>query len=102
MRALPIVIPMTKPKAQQHSLRRCARTQRFHQQHVGWVSAVNAALLVVAADDGIMPQTREHLAILDLLGINKGAVALTKMISARKSDSLRLKARLAPSSHAHA
>jgi selenocysteine-specific elongation factor len=31
---------------------------------------------VVAADDGVMPQTREHLAILDLLGIARGAVAL--------------------------
>ena len=36
------------------------------------------AILVVAADDGIMPQTREHLAILDLLGIGRGIVALTK------------------------
>ena len=39
---------------------------------------IDAALLVVAADDGVMPQTREHLAILDLLGIADGAVALTK------------------------
>src|SRR5262249_49540196 len=36
------------------------------------------ALLVVALDDGIMPQTREHLAIIDLLGIERGIVALTK------------------------
>jgi selenocysteine-specific elongation factor len=37
------------------------------------------ALLVVAADDGVMPQTREHLAILELLGVARGAVALTKI-----------------------
>ena len=39
---------------------------------------IDLALLVVACDDGIMPQTREHLAILDLLGISRGIVALTK------------------------
>ena len=51
----------------------------FINNMLAGVSAVNAALLVVAADDGIMPQTREHLAILDLLGISAGAVALTKI-----------------------
>ena len=39
---------------------------------------IDAALIVVAADDGVMPQTREHVAILDLLGIGDGAVAITK------------------------
>jgi selenocysteine-specific elongation factor len=39
---------------------------------------IDFALLVIAADDGVMPQTREHLAILQLLGVNAGAVALTK------------------------
>ena len=39
---------------------------------------IDFALLVVAADDGVMPQTREHLAILGLLGVDHGAVALTK------------------------
>jgi selenocysteine-specific elongation factor len=41
-------------------------------------SGIDFALLVIAADDGVMPQTREHLAILELLGIARGAVALTK------------------------
>jgi selenocysteine-specific elongation factor len=40
---------------------------------------IDFALLVVAADDGVMPQTREHLAILDLLGVSRGAVAMTKV-----------------------
>ncbi len=39
---------------------------------------IDFVLLVVAADDGIMPQTREHLAIVDLLGVERGVVALTK------------------------
>ena len=37
------------------------------------------ALLVIAADEGVMPQTREHLAILDLLRVKSGLVALTKI-----------------------
>jgi len=39
---------------------------------------IDFALVVIAADDGVMPQTREHLAILELLGVTRGAVALTK------------------------
>src|SRR5258708_13384657 len=46
---------------------------------VAGVGGIDFALLVVAADDGVMPQTREHLAILELLGITHGAVALTKI-----------------------
>ncbi|PRX20709.1 selenocysteine-specific translation elongation factor SelB [Paraburkholderia sp. BL18I3N2] len=42
-------------------------------------SGIDFALLVIAADDGVMPQTREHLAIVELLGIRQGAVALTKV-----------------------
>jgi selenocysteine-specific elongation factor len=40
---------------------------------------IDFALLVIAADDGVMPQTREHLAILELLAVSRGAVALTKV-----------------------
>ncbi|WP_321883556.1 selenocysteine-specific translation elongation factor [Paraburkholderia bannensis] len=40
---------------------------------------IDFALLVIAADDGVMPQTREHLAILQLLGVQHGAIALTKV-----------------------
>jgi selenocysteine-specific elongation factor len=42
-------------------------------------TGIDFVLLVVAADDGTMPQTREHLAILNLLGLSRGAVALTKI-----------------------
>jgi selenocysteine-specific elongation factor len=42
-------------------------------------SGIDFALLVIAADDGVMPQTREHLAIVQLLGIRLGAIALTKI-----------------------
>lgn len=52
--------------------------ERFIRNMLAGVASVDYALLVIAADDGPMPQTREHLAILDLLGVVHGAVALTK------------------------
>jgi selenocysteine-specific elongation factor len=52
--------------------------ERFVRNMLAGVASVDFALLVVAADDGPMPQTREHLAILELLGIRDGAVAITK------------------------
>ena len=52
--------------------------ERFVKNAVAGVSSVDLALFVVAADDGVMPQTREHLAILRLLGVREGIVALTK------------------------
>ncbi len=52
--------------------------ERFVHTMLSGASGIDAALLVVALDDGVMPQTREHAAILDLLGINRGVVALTK------------------------
>jgi selenocysteine-specific elongation factor len=53
--------------------------ERFIHTMLAGAAGVDYALLVVAADDGVMPQTREHLAILDLLGIEHGVVALTKI-----------------------
>ncbi len=52
--------------------------ERFIHNMLAGVGGIDLALLVIAADEGIMPQTREHLAILDLLGIRHGVVALTK------------------------
>ena len=53
--------------------------ERFVKNMVAGATGVNLALLVVAADDGVMPQTREHLEIMDLLGIRTGLVAITKI-----------------------
>jgi selenocysteine-specific elongation factor len=50
----------------------------FIENMLAGVGGIDAALFIVAADEGVMPQTREHLAILDLLGVGKGVVALTK------------------------
>jgi len=52
--------------------------ENFVRNMMAGATGVDLALLVVAADDGVMPQTREHLAILDLLGVSRGVVAITK------------------------
>lgn len=52
--------------------------ERFVRTMVAGVTGTDCVLFVVAADDGPMPQTAEHLAILDLLGVSRGLVVLTK------------------------
>lgn len=52
--------------------------ERFVHTMVAGASGIDFVLLVVAADDGVMPQTREHLAIIDLLGVRRGLVVLSK------------------------
>jgi selenocysteine-specific elongation factor len=52
--------------------------ERFVRNMLAGVGGIDLALLIVAANEGVMPQTREHLAILDLLEIRKGIVVVTK------------------------
>jgi len=52
--------------------------EKFVRHMVAGATGIDVALLVIAADDGPMPQTREHLAILNLLGVERAVVALTK------------------------
>ncbi|NQU66828.1 MAG: selenocysteine-specific translation elongation factor [Candidatus Marinimicrobia bacterium] len=52
--------------------------EKFVKNMMAGVSSVDAALLVIAADDGVMPQTREHLDILRLLDVKTGCIALNK------------------------
>ncbi|MBV8085989.1 MAG: selenocysteine-specific translation elongation factor [Chloroflexi bacterium] len=52
--------------------------ERFIKNMLAGVGGIDLALLVIAADEGVMPQTREHLAILDLLKVEHGIVVLTK------------------------
>ena len=53
--------------------------EKFVKTMVAGVNTIDMALLVVAADDGIMPQTEEHLEILNLLKVSTGLVAVTKI-----------------------
>jgi selenocysteine-specific elongation factor len=52
--------------------------ERLIKNMLAGVGGIDLALLVVAANEGVMPQTREHLAILDLLGVRRGLVVITK------------------------
>jgi len=52
--------------------------ERFVKNMLAGVGGIDLALLVVAANESVMPQTREHLAILDLLGISRGVAVITK------------------------
>ncbi len=62
----------------------------FIENMLAGVGGIDAALMVVAADEGVMPQTREHLAILDLLEIPRAVIALTKVDLVTEEDWLGL------------
>jgi selenocysteine-specific elongation factor len=62
----------------------------FIENMLAGVGGIDAALFIVAADEGVMPQTREHLAILDLLGVSTGVVALTKVDLAEDEEWVEL------------
>lgn len=53
--------------------------ERLVHTMLAGATGIDFGLLLVAADDGVMPQTREHLAVLSLLGVSRGAVAVTKI-----------------------
>ncbi len=62
--------------------------EKFVKTMVAGVSGIDLTVLVIAADDGIMPQTVEHLQIMELLGVRQGVIALTK-IDLVDSDRIR-------------
>ena len=62
----------------------------FIENMLAGVGGIDAAILVIAADEGVMPQTREHLAILDLLAVPTGLIALTKIDLVNDPDWLDL------------
>ena len=65
--------------------------ERFVRNMLAGVGAVDLALVVVAADDGVMPQTREHTAILDLLGVTECIAVVSKVdkVDAARADEVR-------------
>jgi len=62
----------------------------FIENMLAGIGGIDAALLIIAADEGIMPQTKEHIAILDLLGISPALIVLTKTDLASDSGWLEL------------
>jgi selenocysteine-specific elongation factor len=71
--------PLTLPDGRRAAVVDVPGHERFLSTMVAGVTGVDLVLLVVAADEGVMPQTREHLDICALLGMRRGVVALTKM-----------------------
>ena len=69
---------LTLPSEREVSIVDVPGHERFIKNMLAGVGGVDLALLVVAADESVMPQTREHLAILDLIEVTRGVVALTK------------------------
>jgi selenocysteine-specific elongation factor len=69
---------MTLPSGREVSVVDVPGHERFIKNMLAGVGAIDLALLIVAADESVMPQTREHLAILDLLRIRSGLVVITK------------------------
>src|SRR3954470_22256393 len=69
---------LTLPDGQTVSVVDVPGHERFIKNMLAGVGGIDAALLIIAADEGPMPQTEEHLAILDLLGIDRGVIVLTK------------------------
>src|SRR5947209_6685548 len=66
------------PSGQQLSLVDVPGHERFVRTMVSGATGIDLFLMVIAADDGVMPQTREHAAVLRALGVDTGVVAVTK------------------------
>ena len=69
---------LTLPSGREVSVVDVPGHERFIKNMLAGVGAIDLALLIVAADESVMPQTREHLAILDILQISRGLVVITK------------------------
>ncbi len=65
----------------------CPGHERFIRNMLAGATGIDLALLIVAADDSVMPQTREHLEILRLLGLKHGVIALDQGRPGRRNDS---------------
>ena len=69
---------MTLPSGREVSIVDVPGHERFIKNMLAGVGAIDLALLIVAADESVMPQTREHMAILDILQIRRGLIVITK------------------------
>jgi selenocysteine-specific elongation factor len=70
--------PLTLPSGRRLSLVDVPGHERFVRTMVAGASGIDLFLMCIAADDGVMPQTREHMAVLRQLGVSAGVVAVTK------------------------
>jgi len=70
---------MTLPNGEEVGIVDVPGHRDFIENMLSGVGGIDAVLFVVAADEGVMPQTKEHLAILDLLQVSGGLIAITKI-----------------------
>ncbi len=81
---------LTLPSGEQVGVVDVPGHQDFIKNMLAGVGGIEAALFVIAADESVMPQTREHLAILDLLQVPTGVIALTKTDAAESEEWVEL------------
>jgi selenocysteine-specific elongation factor len=92
--------PLELPSGRRLSVVDVPGHERFVRTMVAGATGIDLFLMVVAADDGVMPQTREHAAVLQALGVSTGVVAVTKADAADPGRALGEAAELLPGAEA--
>src|SRR5881275_3676329 len=92
--------PLALPSGRQLSVVDVPGHERFVRTMVAGATGVDLYLMVVAADDGVMPQTREHANVLRALGISRGVVAVTKTDLAEPDSAVAEVSELLPDAEA--
>jgi len=88
--------PLTLPGGRRLSVVDAPGHERFVRTMVAGATGIDLYLMTIAADDGVMPQTREHAAVLRALGVTRGLVAVTKADLADPARALAQAAELLP------
>src|SRR6185436_2199463 len=92
--------PLTLPGGRRLSVVDAPGHERFVRTMVAGATGIDLYLMTIAADDGVMPQTREHAAVLAALGVRTGVVAVTKADVADPGPALEQAAALLPGAEA--
>src|SRR5919198_6116860 len=88
--------PLTLPSGRRVSVVDVPGHERFVRTMVAGATGVDCFLMVVAADDGVMPQTVEHAQVLEALGVRRGVIAVTKADRAEPGPAAAAAAKLLP------
>ena len=88
--------PLALPDGRRLSVVDVPGHERFVRTMVAGATGIDLYLMAIAADDGVMPQTREHAAVLDALGVREGVVAITKSDARDPAEAVAAARRLLP------
>ena len=88
--------PLALPDGRRLSVVDVPGHERFVRTMVAGATGIDLYLMAIAADDGVMPQTREHAAVLDALGVREGVVAITKSDAHDPAEAAAAARRLLP------